>query len=102
MSFPAIFVSSSRIRSYLEHGELRQVEKMLGRRYSILSRVEQGSQNGQAIGFPTANVNIDGLCLLHAGVYAVNLLHEHECPFVQPNSISCISIHYHLDAQTHS
>lgn len=69
-------VSSSRIRTALEHGDFHTTNKYLGRRYSILSRVVPGSQNGRAIGFPTANINVHGLCLPPLGVYAVNFLHE--------------------------
>jgi len=71
-----VTVSSSRIRTQLEHGDFHSVNKQLGRRYSIYSRVVPGSQNGRAIGFPTANINVQGLCLPPLGVYAVNLLHE--------------------------
>lgn len=69
-------VSSSRIRTYIEHGDFHMVNKMLGRRYSIYSKVVPGTQNGRAIGFPTANIQVDGLCLPPLGVYAVKLLHN--------------------------
>lgn len=71
-------VSSSRIRTFLERGNLHMASKMLGRLYSIYSKVIPGSQNGRAIGFPTANIKVDGLCLPPLGVYAVKLIHHKE------------------------
>lgn len=69
-------VSSSRIRNFLEHGDFHNVNKYLGRKYSLYSRVISGSQDGRAIGFPTANLSIEGLCLPPDGVYGVYVLHE--------------------------
>lgn len=69
-------VSSSRIRSYLEQGTFTFVNRLLGRRYSILSRVVHGSRQGRVIGFPTANLDIGGLCLPPHGVYAVTLIKD--------------------------
>jgi riboflavin kinase / FMN adenylyltransferase len=64
-------VSSSQIRQMIQEGRLDQAQKLLGRTYSIYSTVYQGKGNGKKLGFPTANLNVQGLCLPPLGVYAV-------------------------------
>ena len=64
-------VSSRRIRSLLEQGNLSSVAELLGRPYSIYSQVIPGRERGREIGFPTANICVKGLCLPPLGVYAV-------------------------------
>jgi len=65
-------VSSSSIREALRTGNLQDVEKMLGRKYSIYSNVGTGKGKGRGLGFPTANIDTDSLCLPPLGVYAVS------------------------------
>lgn len=72
----AMIVSSTHIRSALVHGDFATVCRLLGRPYSIYSKVIPGTRNGRAIGFPTANLRVDGLCLPPFGVYTVWLLHK--------------------------
>lgn len=67
-------ISSSRIRELLHLGDLEQVELLLGRPYSIYSKIVPGK--GQALGFPTINLNMDGLCLPPFGVYAIKVKHQ--------------------------
>lgn len=67
-------VSSSKIRKFIQNGHLNEVEKLLGRRYSILSAVTPGIGKGKTIGFPTANIDVTGLCLPPQGVYAVKVV----------------------------
>jgi riboflavin kinase/FMN adenylyltransferase len=67
-------LSSSIIRHHLAGGELKQVEKLLNRPYSIVSHVIPGAGRGKSIGYPTANIEVDGLCLPPLGVYAVRVL----------------------------
>jgi riboflavin kinase/FMN adenylyltransferase len=69
-------VSSSRIRTMIQQGNFRQAEKLLGRAYSIYSAVIKGNTRGASIGYPTANVAVDKLCLPPLGVYAVTLIHQ--------------------------
>lgn len=66
--------SSSLIRQHLKAGELKAVEKLLGRPYSIYSTVYKGKGKGKQLGFPTANLDVQGLCLPPQGVYAVSVL----------------------------
>lgn len=67
-------VSSSKIRQLVEEGKLQEATDLLGRSYSIYSQVTKGSRIGSQIGFHTANLNVDNLCLPPFGVYAVKVL----------------------------
>jgi len=77
-TFEGSNVSSSKIRNYVLQGDLVQVEKLLGRPYSIYSTVIPGKGVGRQMGFPTANLNVAGLCLPPFGVYSVKVkIDEH-------------------------
>ncbi len=65
-------VSSSRIRAALNRGDLVAVERFLGRPYEIEGLVVHGDHRGRAIGFPTANVDMDGVSALLRGVYVAD------------------------------
>jgi len=65
-------VSSSRIREALNRGDLAAVERFLGRPYEIEGVVIQGDHRGRGLGFPTANVDLDGVSALPRGVYAAD------------------------------
>lgn len=62
-------ISSTRIRAAIANGQLEAASEMLGRSYSILSRVTRGDQLGHKLGFPTANLDVAGLVLPPDGVY---------------------------------
>ncbi|MCD4698404.1 MAG: bifunctional riboflavin kinase/FAD synthetase [Bacteroidales bacterium] len=65
-------VSSTKIRKALMAGDVITANKMLGYDYSISGTVIEGNKIGSAIGFPTANLDVeDKLKLIAAGgVYA--------------------------------
>lgn len=65
-------VSSTRIREALVAGNLDGAGQMLGRTYSLSGIVVRGDGLGRQLGFPTANVQVDGLALPPKGVYAVH------------------------------
>jgi riboflavin kinase/FMN adenylyltransferase len=67
-------VSSTRIREAVRHGDLDAASQMLGRTYSLAGKVVRGDQLGRKLGFPTANIDIAGLAVPLAGVYAVRAL----------------------------
>ena len=72
---PVIFngepVSSTRIRSELENGNVQSAALMLGRRFAIEAEVVRGDGRGTEMGFPTANQFIfDGSVCPKFGVYA--------------------------------
>jgi len=63
-------VSSTRIRDAIRSGNLDAASQMLGRAYALIGRVLPGDQMGRQLGFPTANLEIDGLSVPPNGVYA--------------------------------
>ena len=64
-------VSSSKIRSLIQKGKLKQANRFLGRNLSICGRIKKGSARGRILGYPTANMEPPkGLVPLN-GVYAV-------------------------------
>jgi len=64
-------VSSTAIRRALAGGDVRRAAEMLGRDHEVRGVVGPGDQRGRTIGFPTANVHVDGsICLPADGVYA--------------------------------
>jgi len=66
-------ISSTEIRHALEHDDLAEVEKMLGRPYSIIGRVFHGDKRGRQLGFPTANVLLKRRVSPVSGVYVVKI-----------------------------
>ena len=45
---------------------------MLGRAYALAAKVVRGDRLGRQLGFPTANLDVAGLAIPPAGVYAVH------------------------------
>ncbi|OGQ72733.1 MAG: riboflavin biosynthesis protein RibF [Deltaproteobacteria bacterium RIFCSPLOWO2_12_FULL_60_16] len=66
-------VSSSRIRSLIERGDVRQAERFLGRLHFVTGRVARGHQRGRQLGFPTANIAPRTEVLPLDGIYATFL-----------------------------
>ncbi len=64
-------VSSTAIRSALSDGRPRDAAAMLGHWHRIEGEVIGGEQRGRELGFPTANMSIEGLHPPRFGVYAV-------------------------------
>jgi riboflavin kinase/FMN adenylyltransferase len=66
-----VALSATAIRGALQEGNLAEVEKSLGRRYSLRGPVVRGDERGRQLGFPTANIAITPDRALPAfGVYA--------------------------------
>jgi len=67
-----VCVSSTKIRSALQSGDLYLANKYLGYQYSIKGKVVKGRKLGRTIGFPTANLIVsESYKLIPAiGVYA--------------------------------
>jgi riboflavin kinase/FMN adenylyltransferase len=68
---PSGAVSSTAIRTALSDGEPRRAAEMLGHWHRIEGEVIGGEQRGRELGYPTANMSIDGLHPPKFGVYAV-------------------------------
>jgi riboflavin kinase / FMN adenylyltransferase len=64
-------VSSSRVRSALEKGDVARGAALLNRNYQIEGLVIAGAKRGRTIGFPTANLGDVPTVLPGNGVYAV-------------------------------
>lgn len=64
-------VSSTRIRSLLQQGNIHEATRLLGHSYTLSGRVMNGKRIGRTMGYPTANVDIPkGKALPAFGVYA--------------------------------
>ncbi|MBD3664360.1 bifunctional riboflavin kinase/FAD synthetase [Sulfitobacter sp. TSTF-M16] len=64
-------VSSTAIRRALSDGTPREAAAMLGHWHRIDGQVLHGEKRGRELGYPTANMSIDGLHPPAFGVYAV-------------------------------
>ena len=63
--------SSTSIRNAITDGRPDDAAHMLGHWYRIEGTVISGDQRGRELGYPTANMSLDGLHLPKFGVYAV-------------------------------
>jgi riboflavin kinase/FMN adenylyltransferase len=80
-----IAVSSTKIREALADGRPEDAAIMLGHLHRIDGPVIRGDQRGRELGYPTANMSIDGLFPPKFGVYAVKvdvLSGEHEGQYI--------------------
>lgn len=66
-------VSSTRIREAIRGGQFDAAGQMLGRAWSLAGPVVKGDQLGGKLGFPTANLDVNGRALPPNGVYAVHV-----------------------------
>lgn len=62
-------VSSSQIRDAVSRGDLESANRLLGRDHIISGTVMRGFRRGRELGFPTANIQDEKLCLPPNGVY---------------------------------
>lgn len=66
-------ISSTAIRTALSEGRPRDAAAMLGHWHRIVGPVIHGEKRGRELGFPTANMGVNGLHLPKLGVYAVKI-----------------------------
>lgn len=66
-------VSSSKIRMFIQTGNISRANSMLGYNFSITGKVVEGNKIGRSLGFPTANITLNNPIKLlpKNGVYAV-------------------------------
>lgn len=69
----AIEISSTAIRTALAEGRPREAKDMLGHWHRIDGEVIHGEKRGRELGYPTANMSVNGLHLPRLGVYAVKI-----------------------------
>ena len=66
-------VSSSAIRMALAEGQIADATAMLGGPWFVTGEVIHGEKRGRELGYPTANIRLDGNCALRHGIYAVRV-----------------------------
>jgi riboflavin kinase/FMN adenylyltransferase len=66
-------VSSTRIRASIQAGDFYSAGQMLGRPFATAGMVVRGDGLGRQLGFPTANLETQGLVLPPRGVYAAHV-----------------------------
>ncbi len=66
-------LSSSIIRSGIRKGKIKNINKYLGREWSIEGTVIKGEKRGRKIGFRTCNIKINDYVLPKLGVYSVKV-----------------------------
>jgi len=70
-------VSSTRIRQLIQAGEMERAAALLGRIYAITGEVIPGRQQGQQLGWPTANLRMPSQRVIPAdGVYAAQATYD--------------------------
>ena len=66
-------VSSTKIRNYLDSGNIEKANKFLGRKYELSGKVVKGMKMGSKLGIPTANLKLNSeLYLPKFGVYGIS------------------------------
>jgi riboflavin kinase/FMN adenylyltransferase len=65
-------VSSTRIREMVRGEEFDRASQMLGREYALNGPIIRGDELGKKLGFPTANLDVNGLLVPPNGVYAAH------------------------------
>ncbi|CAF23482.1 bifunctional riboflavin kinase/FAD synthetase [Candidatus Protochlamydia amoebophila] len=107
--YEGLAVSSTSIRKLVQEGDLKKVHALLGRPYSIYSTISSGLGKGRQMGYPTANIEVQNLCLPPFGVYAVEIKKGQEilpgianlgfAPTIRQNNIPLLEVHI-LTGQT--
>jgi riboflavin kinase/FMN adenylyltransferase len=71
-------ISSTRIREFIEQGNIEAARNCLGRHYSLSGMVIPGDGRGKSIGYQTANIQLNNphKCIPADGVYAVYITLE--------------------------
>lgn len=62
-------ISTTKIRSFVEQGQMELAREFLGRPFSRSGIVERGAGRGHKLGVATANITFDGLVKPKRGVY---------------------------------
>lgn len=67
-------VSSTRVRSLLDAGNVSEVRRLLGRPFAMEGIISKGDRMGRKIGFPTINLKSENELYPRDGVYVTNVL----------------------------
>ncbi len=76
VTIDGVAVSSSRIRTSLERGDVTTAAQLLGRPHRLHGRVSAGQKRGRTLGFPTANLEPLVTFAPGDGVYAVRVVRQ--------------------------
>lgn len=71
-------IGSTTIRKLIASGQIAEAGRFLGRFVSILGKVKKGDGRGRKLGFPTANIILNGEVLPPVGVYAALVKFENQ------------------------
>ncbi|MGA7674424.1 MAG: bifunctional riboflavin kinase/FAD synthetase [Rhizomicrobium sp.] len=66
-------ISSTAVRTALKQGRPEDAARLLGHPFAMDGRVERGDGRGRVLGFPTANLQLDGYMRPAFGIYAVRV-----------------------------
>lgn len=69
-------ISSTRVREAIARGDTAGADRLLGHAYELRGRVGLGAGRGHDLGFPTANVEVQGKLLPRDGVYAATARYD--------------------------
>jgi riboflavin kinase/FMN adenylyltransferase len=74
---PVVFegerISSSRIRTCVQRGDVAKARSLLGRLYAVEGRKIPGKGRGRTLGYPTVNLTVENELLPAIGIYAVQV-----------------------------
>lgn len=96
-------ISSQKVRRYIEEGNIKGLENILGFPYFITGKVIRGRGDGNIIKYPTANIDLDKDKLpLKEGVYATKI----DCGEGIYNAITNVGTHptfsdFHYNIESH-
>jgi riboflavin kinase / FMN adenylyltransferase len=93
-------ISSSKIRTLIQEGNIEEANEMLMEPFMIRGTVISGKKLGRTLGFPTANISPDNTFLYpKVGVYYTNVMVNNQCykgitnigynPTVQGTDLTC-------------
>lgn len=68
--------SSSRIRNYVQAGQIDKANALLGREFFYRGLVVRGNGRGKKLGFATANVHTESKLRVKEGVYATRVFYK--------------------------
>jgi riboflavin kinase / FMN adenylyltransferase len=68
-----VAASSSKVRELVAAGDLAGARRLLGRDFDVDGRVVRGAERGRDLGFPTANLVVEGELLPAPGIYATRV-----------------------------
>jgi riboflavin kinase/FMN adenylyltransferase len=86
-------ISSTEVREALKAGNPERAAELLGHWWTIEARVEQGDGRGRLLGFPTANMRLDGYLKPAFGIYSVRAtLIENEKPVATYDGVANLGV----------